>query len=358
MLLSIAEGRPHQAIATSEGLTFFSGFSFVASQRSLTLAHLNTLYDGGALSFQRRRDQVDIPLHGKTIQLILLCQPGRAEKELFSDDSANGFIARQLITRDDLLPPFHIPSGNEAAAYKRTLDNYTSHQYEVRMRQDTSAEVSRADPIAWGSNKQHITISRDAESLWTADHLEYTELAKEMEQDGKLLGASCYGRRAENAIRVAGVFAAYEHYRAHRSVADIVLTQRHYEMGRGVVSDFFAETMRMAKVSLQGPKNKDLGRILDRLRDAIEKKEERYFNGFGTRIKVKAEVPEGMSWAVMTQKITGIGTDLEYRKELFDLGVQEGYWRPAPHKRARTPVNPYLPSLWAEQEKERHVNPV
>ena len=114
----------------------------------------------------------------------------------------------------------------------------------------------------------------------------------------------------------------------------------------------------MAKVSLQGPKNKDLGRILDRLRDAIEKKEERYFNGFGTRIKVKKEVPEGMSWAVMTREITGIGTDLEYRKELFDLGVQEGYWKPAPHKRARTPVNPYLPSLWAEQEKERHVNPV
>ena len=201
----MADSRPSMALASSEGGQMAGGWSLAKSQRILSFARLNRLWDGDPDGFDRVRDgQVSVYVARPRLTLCLLGQAQAIEEVLFSREASAGFTARLLVSRDSARPaPItpDWPQGETAQGHIQALRRVIA---AARTVEDEGVEYD-----GLGAPPATFTPTPDAEALLRSFKAEADGLADAATAEGETHLPSYWSRAAEQVSRVACTLAAF-----------------------------------------------------------------------------------------------------------------------------------------------------
>ena len=204
LLFRLAHGRVTQMSMASEATALINNYSFRPGNRSLALSKLCELFDSDLSTIERVHMVEDIRLEGGGYRfgLCWAAQPDKTRALAFSDDAADGFVARCLVSIDDSVPEAVVPGSPATYA----LDRMQGIIKMYRQQQDRGAEFDRPGRV----DIPVLSPTPPAvEKLRTFTHVchAYRKQAKSRHAGG------FWGRAAEHSFRLAANFRAIRLYR-------------------------------------------------------------------------------------------------------------------------------------------------
>ena len=214
-------GWPSVGLFSDESGRFLGGFEMKEEQRIKTMAGLNSLWDGQAITRTRGGDS-NLILYGRRVALNLLVQPLVAET-LFGDRFAHdqGLMSRCLVSAptSTLGNQQYVESDYTAdPAFKKYVARLSSI-----LEADLPWEVDSAGQKTGGVKPRLIEIASDAKPLWVAFH-DWVQVG--LREDGVLRPVSgIAAKAAEHALRLAGSLAGVD------DLGTNLVSRRHVESG-------------------------------------------------------------------------------------------------------------------------------
>jgi hypothetical protein len=198
---SFKQGRPSQAIFSDEGGQFFGGHAMNPDNIQKTIAGLSKYWDGAPITRTRAAPGESSTMYGRRLSIHLLVQPVIASAVLGNPLlMAQGILARFLIAEADSLAGTRFY--NSTNPYK--------HPAVVRFHTDITALLEQVPETSecGGLELPARSLSPEALEVWIAA---YNSTERQLEPGGLLeLIKPVASKAADNAIRIAGVFAVLE----------------------------------------------------------------------------------------------------------------------------------------------------
>lgn len=199
------EGQPSGGLFSDEGGLFLGGHGMSKDNRQMTMAALNSLWDGSPIKRTRGGDGC-VTLYGKRMALHLMAQP-EVMNAVMADPLANGigFLPRCLIC---------FPS---SAIGTRTSDRLKTDilpvsDFEKKLAVILQADLPMVDEATRELEPRKLPLSKAARALLVqySDHVEKKQ-AKGAEFETVAGYAS---KSAEQACRIAGMLTLWENVKA------------------------------------------------------------------------------------------------------------------------------------------------
>ncbi|MGQ0618302.1 MAG: DUF3987 domain-containing protein [Panacagrimonas sp.] len=200
---SLAKQWPSGGVVSAEAGIVFGAHGMGKDSIMRNLALLNTLWDGSALTIDRRKEDGSFTVKGARLTVALQVQ--EATLRSFFDRSGalargTGFLARFLVAWPDSTqgnrlftePPEHWPA---LAAFNRRM----------------AAVLANAVPVDDGGelNPPMLPLAPDAKAAWVMFH---DAIERELRTGGELYDVRDVASKcADNAARLAALFQGFEH---------------------------------------------------------------------------------------------------------------------------------------------------
>ena len=97
-VMNLSDGRPTQSLATAEAGKVLNGWSFSKGQRPHALSIINDLYTGEDSPYDRADKRASFYVEDKRLTVLLAGHQSEIAGLLLSEDAANGFSARTLLS--------------------------------------------------------------------------------------------------------------------------------------------------------------------------------------------------------------------------------------------------------------------
>jgi len=198
---SFKHGWPSQAMFSDEGAQFFGGHAMNPDNCAKTISGLSKYWDGSPITRTRAAAGESATMYDRRLSIHLLVQPIIAQEVLGNPLlMQQGILARFLITEADSLAGTRF--------YKAT--NPMEHPAVVRFHTAITALLEHVPSIreCGGLDLPTLKLSQEARAVWIAA---YDNAERELAPGGLLeLVKPVASKAAENASRIAGVFAVLE----------------------------------------------------------------------------------------------------------------------------------------------------
>lgn len=198
---SFKQGWPSQALFSDEGAQFFGGHAMNPDNIQKTIAGLSKYWDGAPIIRTRATPGESVTMYDRRLSIHLLVQPIIAQEVLANPLlMAQGILARFLIAEADSLAGTRF--------YKNT--NPKEHPAVIRFHAaigDLLAHVPAMSECG-GLELPALQLGQEARQIWITA---YDNAERELVPGGLLeLVKPVASKAAENANRIAGVFAVLE----------------------------------------------------------------------------------------------------------------------------------------------------
>ena len=337
LLNTLREGRPVQCAHLADAAALLGGWSFQPQNLGRTLSKLIQAWDGEVLTQDRVKDRgVELRVSNYALSLTWMGQRRVIDPVLFGNDSANGFLARVLLSRDDERPS--VVDGNdmdrvEASAKLRRFNDLIRG---CRERQDGGLEY--ADDGPW-LPPGVVNIDPLARALLAEFNSECEAIHDELMKDDDSHLASVYVRAGEQAIRLAANFVVYEEYERQYSdggelTTRLLIDEEQASRAVGLMGWYIGEAKRMASASDATELAKACQHIADKLGDVAT----------GRQTVKGAMNEDGLSIRLVCHRLGNkrVKTDPEFRERVIAQMTTDGYIRAVSGRKGRFDVNPEL----------------
>ena len=198
---SFKRGMPSQALFTDEGAQFFGGHAMKAENAAKTIAGLSKYWDGAPIIRTRAGDGESAMMLDRRLAMHLLVQPIIAEKVLND----------RLLQEQGLLARFLIVDAPSIAGTRLYNHKNAFKQAGVQVFHKRLVELLEIRPETdetGGLILPNLLVDEEAQSIWVEA---YDNTERQILPGSKLevIQASA-SKAAENALRIAGVFAVVE----------------------------------------------------------------------------------------------------------------------------------------------------
>ena len=202
-------GRDSQTMACSEAGAWLGAWPFQKTQRSKTLSELSSMWEGAKISLDRSSDDEEYWLEGRRLSMLLMAQPLITLNLVFSDDAANGFTPRLLLSQDETRPPAVRHSWPDGTSPGQLVNHLHETIVKIREAQDRGSEFAPS-PDAPPPSRTVVTLDTDARDALKNFHNLCEGLA---DQPCGQHESSYWIRAPEQAARVAATLAVFLHHR-------------------------------------------------------------------------------------------------------------------------------------------------
>ena len=246
---SFRYGRPSQALMTDEGGQFFGGHAMDEDKAMRTVSALSLYWDGRPIIRTRGAEGETHALYGRRLSAHLMVQPVIAAHVLGNRLlQEQGLLARFLLAEAGTIAGTRL---KDVAAPSRDPNAHPAvMRLHARMRELLDFEPEQAEDGAL--ELPALTLGPDAHRVW-AEGYNATETMQAPGQPLEVVRPSA-GKAAENALRIAGVLAAFEG-------AD-TLTADHVTRGWTLASYHLETVLRQAQTAKATAAERDAHEVL------------------------------------------------------------------------------------------------
>ena len=337
LLNTLRDGRPVQCAHLSDAAGLLGGWSFQPGNIGRTLSKLVQAWDGDVLSQDRVKDRgVELRVTNYALSLTWMGQRRVMDPVLFGESSANGFLARVLLSRDDERPSGVEPDGLDDVEASAKLWRFNDLIRNLRQRQDSGLEYADDDP--W-KPQGVVNIDAAARGLLSAFATECDEVHDVLMRDDDSSLASVYVRAGEQACRLAANFAVYEEYCRWYSeggelATRLLIDEEQASRAVGLMGWYIGEAKRMASASDATELARACQHIADKLGDVAT----------GRQTVKGAMNEDGLSIRLVCHRLGNkrVKTDPEFRERVISQMTTDGYIRAVSGRKGRFDVNPEL----------------
>ena len=202
-VMNLSDGRPTQSLATAEAGKLLNGWSFSKGQRPHALSIINDLYTGEDSPYDRADKRASFYVEGKRLTVLLAGHQSEIAGLLLSEDAANGFSARTLLSFESRnFRPDTTHEWPEDETPRQHVDRLQGLITRVRALQDEGVEYAATEHTP----RKVLQPSESARCLL----FEYMDqcMARLAEEPGPHL-ESFLVRAAEQAARYAATLSAF-----------------------------------------------------------------------------------------------------------------------------------------------------
>ena len=339
LLRRLDDGRPAQALASSEATAQLRNWSGQKTQRARTMSKLSDLWDGTPTGTDRITDGgIELRIAGRRVCVAWLLQPAVGLDWLFAPESADGFAGRSLIAQDDERPGRLLLNEAQEQEYESDLRGFTAVIARVRRRQDENGEFESDDD---GADRAVARLDGDARELLNGYYAECESQSDRTRAAGDLHTAAFWSRAPEQAARLAANFAAFDWYLAQAQRAgDVVVNADTVARALELIDWYGAEWERLGAVAAAT----ELAQAATAASAAIAA------HGGAPKYRTKAGL---LSLKKLLHDAPGAGRrqkgDPEFRQQVIGVLLTEGHIRYAPRERGGHggfDVHPDLAAAW------------
>ncbi len=245
MLRQLQDGRPAVASWEAEAGTLIN-LSFHGNRSPRTMGYLNKGWEGAAL-FKTLADGqagIYVPQGSYALSIVWAGAPAVMLPVIFGRDAAHGFTARCLVSKDSEL----VDPGDPLEGDGDLVQLFNDVVFRVRERQDHGMEYA---PAAGESRRRDrlVRLSTAARDLLKDFYSDRRSLASRWRHNGQNHEAAFAERAPEHAARIAGVWTAWEAYRAAGPAPDELCSDAGtVERAILLVDWYLGEVVRLAPV--------------------------------------------------------------------------------------------------------------